>query len=135
MTLPEWPSSLHEMLPSCNHEIDYLDDTFRHSRRGSLIFTSLSQPQQSGSVAFTRLYKGSDGQTHAERTEARFVPRADGIGLSPQVKATGFFYVKLPAGHVQEWHPAPRRQYVIGVSGRAEIELADGERFHRNRAV
>jgi hypothetical protein len=45
------------------------------------------------------------------------------------VKATGFFYLKLPAGYVQEWHPAPRRQYVIAVSGRAEIELADGKKI------
>ena len=58
-----------------------------------------------------------------------FVTRADGIGQSPLVKASGFFYLKLPAGHVQEWHPAPRRQYVIGVSGRGEIELADGKKI------
>ena len=94
-----------------------------------LIFASLIPAQQSASVVLTRLYTGSDGQTHAERTEVRFVPRADGIGLSPLVKATGFFYLKLPAGHVQEWHPAPRRQYVIALSGRNEIELADGEKI------
>src|ERR1039457_1966960 len=58
-----------------------------------------------------------------------FVPRADGIGQSRLVKASGFFYLKLPAGHVQEWQPAPRRQYVIGVSGRGEIELADGKKI------
>jgi hypothetical protein len=92
---------------------------------GSL-FASLVPAQQSASVVLTRLYTGSDGQTHAERTEVRFAPRADGIGLSPLVKATGFFCLKLPAGRVQEWHTAPRRQYVIALSGRNEIELADG---------
>lgn len=81
----------------------------------------------------TRLYTGSDGQTHAEETEARFVTRPDGIGQTPLVKATGFFYLKLPAGYVQEWHPAPRRQYVITVSGRFEIELADGEKIPLER--
>jgi hypothetical protein len=95
---------------------------------GSL-FAALIPAQQSESVVWTRLYTGSDGQTHAERTEVRFVPRADGIGLSPLVKATGFFYLKLPAGHLQEWRPAPRRQNVIALSGRNEIELADGEKF------
>ena len=50
------------------------------------------------------------------------------------MRATGFFYLKLPAGYVQEWHPAPRRQYVIAISGRTEIELADGKKFHWNRA-
>lgn len=94
-----------------------------------LIFVSLIPAQRSESVVIPRLYTGSDGQTHAEGTEARFVTRADGIGQSPLVKASGFFYLKLPAGHVQEWHPAPRRQYVIGVSGRGEIELADEKKI------
>ena len=94
-----------------------------------LIFASLIPAQQSESVVLTRLYTGPDGQTHAERTEVRFVPRVDGIGLSPLVKANGFFYLKLPAGHVQEWHPAPRRQYVIALSGRNEIELVNGEKI------
>jgi len=94
-----------------------------------LLFSSPIRAQPGESVVLTRLYTGSDGQTHAERTEVRFVHRADGIGLSPLVKATGFFYLKLPAGHVQEWHPAPRRQYVIALSGRSEIELAGGEKI------
>jgi quercetin dioxygenase-like cupin family protein len=27
---------------------------------------------------------------------------------------------------VQDWHPAPRRQYVITLFGQGEIELSDG---------
>jgi quercetin dioxygenase-like cupin family protein len=45
------------------------------------------------------------------------------------VKATGFFYLKLPAGQVQDWHTAPRRQYVVALSGRHEFELEDGEKI------
>jgi quercetin dioxygenase-like cupin family protein len=94
-----------------------------------LIFVPLIPAQRNESAVMTRLYTGSDGQTHAEETETRFVTRADGIGRSPLVKATGFFYLKLPAGYVQEWHSAPRRQYVIAVAGRSEFELADGKKI------
>ena len=83
-------------------------------------------PAQQGQSVMAHLYTGSDGQTHADRTKVRFVPRADDIGQSPTTKATGFFYLKLPAGYVQDWHPAPRRQYAIALSGLGEIELVDG---------
>jgi quercetin dioxygenase-like cupin family protein len=95
---------------------------------GSL-FASLVPAQQRDSVTVTRLYTGFDGQTHAERTEVRLAPGARGLGRSPLVKATGIFYLKLPAGQVQEWHTAPRRQYLIELSGRSEIELGDGEKI------
>ena len=31
-----------------------------------------------------------------------------------------------PPGHFIDWHPAPRRQYVILLSGQLEIGLGDG---------
>lgn len=68
----------------------------------SLIFAPLIPAQPNASAVMTRLYTGSDGQTHAEEAEARFVTRPDGIGQTPLVKATGFFYLKLPAGYVQD---------------------------------
>ena len=32
----------------------------------------------------------------------------------------------MAAGTVMDWHPAPRRQLVIHISGQLEIALADG---------
>ena len=29
-----------------------------------------------------------------------------------------------------DWHTAPRRQYVITISGESEVELADGTKIH-----
>ncbi|MFQ5931632.1 MAG: cupin domain-containing protein, partial [Nitrospiraceae bacterium] len=40
--------------------------------------------------------------------------------------ATGIAFRRAPAGHVQDWHPAPRRQYVVTLSGQGEIEVGDG---------
>ena len=36
---------------------------------------------------------------------------------------------RAPPGRVVDWHPAPRRQYVITLSGRGEIELIDGTKI------
>jgi hypothetical protein len=112
-----------------NHDIEHTTLRSGNSGRELIDLCPLIPAQRNESAVMTRLYPGSDGQTHAEGTEARFVTRSDGLGQTPLVKATGFFYLKLPAGYVQEWHPAPRRQYVIPVSGRVEIELADGKKI------
>ncbi|MCH8062502.1 MAG: cupin domain-containing protein [Chloroflexi bacterium] len=32
----------------------------------------------------------------------------------------------LRARKFQDWHPAPRRQYVVTLSGRAEVRIYDG---------
>jgi quercetin dioxygenase-like cupin family protein len=52
------------------------------------------------------------------------------------VKVTNMRFVRWPPGHVNDWHNAGEvggRQYVITISGRGEVELADGKRFRSNR--
>ena len=68
-------------------------------------------------MKITRLYTGKDGESHFEEIEA------------PPEKlqaAEGIMFRVGPPGQVQDWHPAPRRQYVITLSGQGEIELGDG---------
>lgn len=72
-----------------------------------------------------RLYTGQDGESHFEEAEVAFKPMNDAETTQLQA-ATGIFFRRAPAGHVQDWHPAPRRQYVITLSGQAEIEIGDG---------
>lgn len=45
--------------------------------------------------------------------------------LSP---ATQVGFVRIPAGYRSDWHPAPRKQYVMVLRGRMEVEAGDGER-------
>lgn len=82
-------------------------------------------------VPVTRLYTGADGQTHAEEMDMKFVPRAGGdkYEQSDFVKAASAQVVRAAPGYVQDWHTAPRRQYVITISGRGEIELAGGKKI------
>ena len=89
--------------------------------------------QQRSPTTVTRLYTGPDGQTHAEEMDVKLMPSAlqDGTARS-DVKVTNMRFVRWPPGHVNEWHNAGEvggRQYVITLSGRGEVELADGKRI------
>jgi len=42
---------------------------------------------------------------------------------------TGAELHRAPAGRVSDWHTAPRRQYVITLSGYGELEVAGGKKI------
>jgi hypothetical protein len=79
-------------------------------------------------VVVTRLYTGPDGQTHAEDVKVKLTGNR-GNEVSEMVKVTGAEIHRAPAGRVNDWHTAPRRQYVITLSGRGEIEVAGGKKI------
>jgi len=70
-----------------------------------------------------RLYTGSDGQSHIEPIALAKTPDW-GKGLS----TTQISFRESPVGNFQDWHPAPRRQFVIILSGQLEIGLGDGSK-------
>lgn len=67
-------------------------------------------------MAFYRLYTGDDGQSHME--EAYEPPDTQG--------ATGIVVRRQEPGYFIDWHPAPRRQYIVTLAGQVEIGLGDG---------
>ena len=75
-----------------------------------------------------RLYTGSDGQSHIEQIKLEDHPE-----LAELRPATGISFRVSAPGHFIDWHPAPRRQYVITLAGEAEIGLPDGT-LHRLQA-
>lgn len=72
-----------------------------------------------------RVYTGKDGESHFEEIESAFEKMGELEATALQT-ATGVAFRRAPGGHVQNWHPAPRRQYVITLAGQAEIEVGDG---------
>ena len=71
-----------------------------------------------------RLYTGADGQTHVELIEAKFTD-----GGYKLMASSGAEIRRAPPGRVADWHTAPRRQYVITLSGHGEVELIDGTKI------
>jgi hypothetical protein len=68
-----------------------------------------------------RMYAGPDGKSHLEEQSLAEHP----LLTKPQA-AKLIVFAEQPAGTLLDWHPAPRRQYVIVVSGQLEIGLGDG---------
>jgi quercetin dioxygenase-like cupin family protein len=86
--------------------------------------------QSHARAVVTRLYTGADGQSHAEDTEVSWQPaqlRAE-LSESPLVNATGARFLRWPRGFVWTGHAASRRQYVVILSGRGEVEVAGGKK-------
>ncbi len=72
-------------------------------------------------MAIYRLYTGSDSQSHIEEVDL-----ADHPELKEGFAAKNINFQTWPPGRFIDWHPAPRRQYVISLSGQIEIGLGDG---------
>jgi quercetin dioxygenase-like cupin family protein len=68
-----------------------------------------------------RLYTGADGQSHIEAIDVE--RRPDWLKGLP---TTQISFRVWPKGEFLDWHPAPRRQFVIILSGRLEIGCGDG---------
>ena len=79
-------------------------------------------------VLITRLYTGPDGQTHAEEIEAKFTPGTTNDVFKLMGIAGAELHRAAP-GTVNDWHTAPRRQYVITLSGHGEIEVTGGKKI------
>ncbi len=79
-------------------------------------------------VFMTRLYTGPDNQTHAEEVELKFTPGSP-AEVSRMTPVTRAELHRTAGGSVEDWHRAPRRQYVITLSGRGEIEVAGGKKI------
>jgi quercetin dioxygenase-like cupin family protein len=87
--------------------------------------------QQHQPMTITRLYTGSDGQTHEENMEVKFSPTTlyPKAEASEAVKVSEAQFFRLPKGEVQNWHKPAHRQYVVTLSGRGEVEIAGGQKI------
>ena len=72
-------------------------------------------------MSIFRLYTGADGQSHIE--EMDLISHPD---LAAAQGATSVIFRESPSGSFSDWHNAPRRQYIVTLSGEMEIGLGDG---------
>jgi hypothetical protein len=55
--------------------------------------------------------------------------KLSGGGVSDMMKASGAQFSRRAPGPASDWHVGPRRQLVITLSGRAELEVAAGKKI------
>ena len=82
---------------------------------------------ESKATKITRLFTGPDGQTHAQEIDVKF--GAAGNDPFKLMSGAGAEIRRARPGRVADWHVAPRRQYVITLSGHGEVELIDGTKI------
>ena len=80
-------------------------------------------------IVVTRIFTGPDDQTHAENIDMKLTPSGGSGDLSEMVKVNGLQFRRQAPNYFQDWHTAPRRQYVITLSGRGEVELVGGKKI------
>ena len=74
-------------------------------------------------IMMTRIYTGPDGSSRSEQVEMKLTSNG-----TSSMKATGVEFSSRPAAPAGDWHTGPRRQFVITLSGRAELEVGGGKK-------
>lgn len=76
-------------------------------------------------MEITRVYTGNDNQSHFETIDVPLGESRYG-SLSQLFEAEGVIFRETPVGGELDFHNAPRRQFVVTLSGLVEIECGDG---------
>ncbi len=87
----------------------------------------LSIMSKDDDMKYFRIYTDDEGETHFEDVVVPMEERNPQSFLSTLYPAIGVIFRRTPADQFIDWHPAPRRQFVVTLSGRAEVEASDGE--------
>jgi hypothetical protein len=84
------------------------------------------------SATFLRLYSDEEGESHFDDVEyglssVDYAPPAAPFDVSSPTAAERLVFFHLPSGWEGDFHPSPRRQFFIGLSGDLEISASDGD--------
>lgn len=83
-------------------------------------------------VKYTHVFGDAQGVTHFKdvpysMTSGDYAPPAPSIAVSEHTPASGMVVLEFPAGWFGDYHPAPKKQWMIVLSGKFEIGVSDGE--------
>ena len=73
------------------------------------------------------LYVDDKGESHFRDIEVEWAETTPAGKLSKRLPATGIIFRQVPPTYDLDWHPAPRRQYIINLDGGVQITASDGE--------
>ncbi len=74
---------------------------------------------------YTRTFTGEDGLTYFEDVDLPLSPDMDGAAATDLVPAKSIAFRTVPAPFHYDYHPAPRRRFVINLSGRLGVRASE----------
>jgi hypothetical protein len=86
-------------------------------------------------MKIVRVYTGADGKSHFEDVEVEIPKRGAFGSISAMVPARGVLFREVDGDYDLDFHNAPRRQYVVNLTGSVDLEVGDGTRRRLGRAV
>lgn len=79
-------------------------------------------------MKYTRIYATPDGESHLQDVDQPMKPAPYASMMSELIAAKGVIFRESRSGeYLIDWHNAPRRQFVVNLTGEVEIETSDGE--------
>lgn len=73
-----------------------------------------------------RLFTGDDGESHFEEISLDYKPHLPLSERTAPEEAESILFARHQPGYSMDWHPAPRRQYVVFLGGQNEVTVKDG---------
>jgi hypothetical protein len=73
------------------------------------------------------LYVDKQGESHFEDMEIPYIESGKAGKLSARLPATGIIFREVAPDYDLDWHPAPRRQYIINLDAGVQITASDGQ--------
>ena len=73
------------------------------------------------------LYTDAKGDSHFRDIEIEWAEEKHFSKMSKRLPANGIIFRETSGDYDLDWHPAPRRQYIINLDGGVQITASDGE--------
>jgi hypothetical protein len=74
-----------------------------------------------------RLFADRNGESHFETVDIPLTESTRAGRLSARMPATGIIFREVQPDYDLDWHPAPRRQYIVNLDAGVQITASDGE--------
>ena len=73
------------------------------------------------------LYEDENGESHWRDIEVEWATNSPGGKLSAPIPVSALIFRETQPDYDLDWHPAPRRQYIINLVGGVQLTASDGE--------
>jgi hypothetical protein len=97
--------------------------------RASELIARVPAPQhiRRETMKIHNLWVDDKGESHWRDVEVEYVEKTRAGRLSKRLPATGVIFREVQPDYDLDWHPAPRRQYIVNLDAGVQITASDGE--------